>query len=430
MLKNTSTCILLAAVAIATACCKDDTLKGQDPAVVWVNRICGNDMIGDKGLGHPIYKNTVVFHSTPLPIKGEYQTIVYGLNSETGKEKWKLTNADFAPINNFQFGNVDYVYQYENIVVGCDHVRSDSPQSYCYAIDIEAGKVLWIKPLPMGYSEIGRGVLGLEKTAYIDAITNNRVDFLKIDILTGDLSVVNILNLAELPNDIKKSDNQIRTCMSSSTYKNANNENLFAISINSRDSINIGKLNMTLVVYNLTTNMRVYATPVISNDPIFNGFYGRICYHDGKILVGKDRNVYCFDAFTDKGDPLWSSPVSMNDGVGFGSGNDNVMQIFGYNNKLLAICIDHLNAFDINTGKVIYNVDGSGGTDAAIIDGILYQRWYSDLGMIDPNTGKLLKRVATPKDDQAFANSRPSGANGKIYLHSYTDAYCIKAWGK
>ncbi len=416
---------ILAAVAIATACCKDDTLKGQDPAVVWVNRICGKDLIGAKGLGHPIYKNTVVFHSTP---DGDLVPNIHGLDTETGKEKWKLSTADFTPMKSLNLFNMGYYYQNQNIVVGADHYYK-STSAYYYAIDIEAGKVLWVKPFPSGYNEIGHLVRGFGNTAYIDARTGQKVDVLKIDILTGNLSIMNVINKDELPKDIIK-NTEISYITFTDVYKAPNGNDMLGVSVNCDDSLEHSKWDMVLVVYNLTTNTRVYTSHVISNDPVFNTFFGRICYHDGKILVGKDRNVYCFDAFTDKGGPLWSSPVSMNDGVGFGSGNDNVMQIFGYNNKLLAICIDHLNAFDINTGKVIYNVDGSGGTDAAIIDGILYQRWYSDLGMIDPNTGKLLKRVATPKDDQAFANSRPSGANGKIYLHSYTDAYCIKAWGK
>jgi hypothetical protein len=241
--------------------------------------------------------------------------------------------------------------------------------------------------------------------------------------------VVNIINRKELPQDIIKNA-EISFCTFTDVYKAPNGDNLMGISVNCWDSTNHSYWDMVAVGYNLSENSKVFSSHIVSTDTVLGSFYGRLCYHDGKILIGKGRHVYCYDAFSDKGGPLWSSPVSMNDGVGLGSGNDNVMQMFGYKNLLLAYCVDHLNAFDINTGKVVYNINGPGNNDAAIIDGILYQRWYSDLGMIDPNTGKLLKRVATPKDDQAFANSRPSGANGKIYLHSYTDAYCIKAWGK
>ena len=75
--------------SVLTACCKDESLNKN---VIWTNRICGNNLIGDQGIGYPIYNNTVVFHSTPLPVNGTYQSILYGLDTETGKEKWSLTN--------------------------------------------------------------------------------------------------------------------------------------------------------------------------------------------------------------------------------------------------------------------------------------------------------------------------------------------------
>ena len=119
----------------------------------------------------------------------------------------------------------------------------------------------------------------------------------------------------------------------------------------------------------------------------------------------------------------------LNDGVGLGSGNDEIMQVHIANNLALVYCVDRLVCFDINTGLLKYNVLANDNT-ASIIDGIIYQREGSDLGMRDSNTGKLLKRIATGRDEQAFSSSRPNGADGKIFVHSYTHAYCIKAWGR
>src|ERR1035437_116834 len=91
---------ILLLLAVLTACCKDESLNKN---VIWTNRICGNDMIGDPGIGYPIYNNTVVFHSTPLPINDFYQGVLHGLDTETGKEKWRLTNKDFYPKKNLEF---------------------------------------------------------------------------------------------------------------------------------------------------------------------------------------------------------------------------------------------------------------------------------------------------------------------------------------
>ena len=106
------------------------------------------------------------------------------------------------------------------------------------------------------------------------------------------------------------------------------------------------------------------------------------------------------------------------------------MQVFGYDNIALGFTVDRLFAFDLNTGIKKYDVPAAGSNTANIIDGIIYQRDRSDLQMRDPYTGKELKRISTGKNEQAFSSSRPNGANGKIYIHSYTDAYCIKAWEK
>jgi len=179
----------------------------------------------------------------------------------------------------------------------------------------------------------------------------------------------------------------------------------------------------TLYVYNLSKKTKVYATTVTlegSNAWIYN--------LNGKIIIGTHQTAYCYDAFEYK--MYWEKSVVLNDGVGFGSGNNQIMQVLGYDNLALVYCVDRLVCFDVNTGSILYNVLADGSNAANVIDGILYQRDGSDLQMRDPKTGKELKRVATPRDAQAFSSSRPNGKDGRIYVHSYTDAYCIKAWGK
>ena len=84
--------------------CKDDISLDKD--VYWKNKICGEKLIFDDGVGYPVYKNIVVFHSTPELWSDTRESILYGLDTETGKEKWRLTNADFAPKKNLEFNNI------------------------------------------------------------------------------------------------------------------------------------------------------------------------------------------------------------------------------------------------------------------------------------------------------------------------------------
>ena len=58
------------------------------------------------GVGYPVYKNTVVFHSTPEPWGDIQESILHGLDIETGKERWRLSNKDFAPKKSLKFNNI------------------------------------------------------------------------------------------------------------------------------------------------------------------------------------------------------------------------------------------------------------------------------------------------------------------------------------
>jgi len=411
---------ILLLLAILTACCKDENVNKN---AIWKNRICGNDMIGDPGIGYPVYNNTVVFHSTPLPIDGNYQSILHGLDTETGKEKWRLSNNDFYPKKNLQFANYDYYYQYNNIVVCCDRVSDPTDERYIYAIDIDAGKVLWVKELPSGYKEMGRLVRGMGRFAYVDATDRDtRFSLFKIDIETGEYSIALDLKNTELPISLTHINSKFSTFAFSNVYNNTSGDDLIAISINCESPTNTNRWFMALYIYNLTTQQKVYSIPVSSSDTLQDWFFGRVCYHDGKIIIGKGAEFLCYNAFEDKG-VLWQHNTGH-------SANDNAMQVFGCTSLALGFTVDRLFAYDINTGNELYNVSATGSNTANVIDGIIYQREHSDLQMRDPKTGKELKRIATGANEQAFSSSRPNGKDGKIYVHTYTDAYCIKAWGK
>jgi len=421
---------ILLLLVVLTACCKDENLS---KSVVWKNRICGNNLIEDHGIGYPIYNNTVIFHSTPVPINSNSQSVLYGLDTKTGKEKWRLTNLDFYSKKDLQFNNVKYYYQYKNIFVGADFQYKDfGKENYFYGIDIETGKVLWIKEFHSKGLQFGRMVRGIDKYAYVDYQKDTtEFSLIQINIETGVYSEAFTYTNQNLPNSIPEKN--LSFCEFSDIYKNSINEEFIACCFDSYNSDrNRNKSYMTLLVYNLTKKQIEYSTYVNSStlETEWDDVSGHICYNNGEILIGKGKNIYCYDAFIDKGNSNWQHTSILNDGVGFGSGNDYVVQILAFNNILLAYCIDHLIAFDVFTGQVIYNVPAAGTNDAALIDGIIYQREHSDLQMRDPKTGKELKRIATGKNEQAFSSSRPNGADGKIFVHTYTDAYCIRAWGK
>jgi len=294
-----------------------------------------------------------------------------------------------------------------------------------YAIDIEKGKVLWVKEFTTKGLQFGRMVIGKGKSAYVD-FQKDTTEFslIKINIETGDFSETFKFTQTDMPQTLP--EKSVMFDQISQVYTDNSGVEFVALSFNGYNDIKDRyKTYMTLCVYNLTENKIVY-TKYVNNQTLgkdeWDGFSGRVTFHNGKLFVGKGAEFLCFDAFEDKG-KLWqhyTGPL----------GNDNAMQVFGSDSIALGFTVDRLFAYNINTGKELYHTAAAGSNTANIIDGIIYQRDNSDLQMRDPKIGKELKRVATPLNAQSFSGSRPNGANGKIYIHSYTDAYCIKAWGK
>jgi len=406
-----------------TSCCKDDDATKEN-GVIWKNRICGNDLIGDTGLGYPIYNNTVVFHSTPVPGDNDENSIIYGLDTETGKEKWRLTNADFAPKKDLRLNCTFGTYQKENILIAADDIythNGPNKEGSIYGIDIEKGKVMWITKLPNEYWSMGYIIKGAGRYAYVNATSDNKISLLRVDIETGELSsAIDIVSNVDLPQEINALNHEFAGFYFTDIYQNSDGDDIVALSL--MPDMPDKPYMSVLYVYNLTKKTKVYTTTVT-----FDGSNAWIYQLNGKIIIGSQKTAFCYDAFENK--KYWEKSVVLNDGVGSGSGNDEILQVLAYDNLALVYCVDRLVCFDINTGAVKYNVLSSHSA-ANIIDGVIYQREGSDLQMRDPRTGKELKRIATGVNEQAFSSSRPNGKDGKIFIHSYTDAYCIKAWGK
>jgi len=406
--------------------CNDDNISNKN--IIWKNKICGKSLIYDIGIGYPVYKNTVVFHSTPEPW-GVHQSILFGLDINTGKEKWRLTNTDFSPKKDLQFNCTFGTYQKDNIVVACDNVYAakdellDRYERYIYSIDIEKGKVLWIKPFPAEYRRMGNMVRGVGQYAYVNANNYNKFSLLRVNIQTGELGSAFDLTNDDLPKEISSKNPIFFNCFFTPIFKNNNGDDIVACSLSSQYSESPNDLLTTLYVYNLTQNSKVYSTPV----SLTEGSNAWINYYNGKIIIGKSHTVYCYDAFENK--KYWEKSVLLNDGVGSGSGNDEIMQVLGYDNLALVYCVDRLVCFDVNTGDIKYNVLSSHSI-ASVVDDIIYNEDNNDLVMRDVFTGKILKRIATGKTEEGFASTRPNVVDGKVFIHNGTDAYCIKAWGK
>jgi outer membrane protein assembly factor BamB len=403
--------------------CKDDISLEKD--VHWRNKICGKKLIFDDGVGYPVYKNTVVFHSTPEPWGDLRESILYGLDIETGKEKWQLSNMDFAPKKSLEFNNIFGTFQSNNILIASDDVNTarnesvDKYERYIFGIDMEKGKVLWVTPFPNEYKAMGNMIKGAGRFAYVNANNYNKCSLLKVNIETGELSsAIDVTSNINLPEEINALNPEFAGFYFTDIYQNNVGDEMVALSL--MPYIADKPYMSVLYVYNLTKKSKVYTTTVTMDGSNF-----WIYQLNGKLVMGSQKTAFCYDAFENK--KYWEKSVVLNDGVGFGSGNDEILQVLAYDNLALIFCVDRLVCFDINTGALKYNVIAS-HAQAKIVDGVVYNQDDNDLVMRDVYTGKILKRYATGLNQEGFARTRPNVVDGRVYLHSYTDAYCIKAW--
>jgi len=415
-------CIYILLLSSCTSC-KDDNIS-LDNNIYWRNRICGKKQIFDVGTGYPVYKNTVVFHSTPEPWGDIQESILHGLDTETGKEKWRLTNSDFEPKKDLKFYNTFGTYHKENILIACDRVNValyPNGERYIYGIDIEKGKVIWVTPFPSEYREIGNMIRGAGEYAYINADNHTKSSLLRVNIETGELtSAIDVISTIDLPDEIISLNPVFSGFYFTDIYKNSVGDEMVALSL--MPDLPDTPLMSVLYVWNLTKKSKVYTTTVTMDGSNF-----WIYQLNGKLVMGSQKTAFCYDAFEDK--KYWEKSVVLNDGVGFGSGNDEILQVMAYDNLALIFCVDRLVCFDINTGALKYNVLAS-HAQARIVDGVIYNEDADDLVMRDVYSGKVLKRYATGLNEEGFARTRPNVVDGKVYIHNGTDAYCIKAWEK
>ena len=261
-------------------------------------------MIFDDGVGYPVYKNTVVFHSTPEPWGDFRESILYGLDTETGKEKWRLTNADFIPKKSLNFICNFGTYQKENILIACDDVNVamyPNGERYIYGIDIEKGKVIWVTPLPSEYREIGHTIRGAGKYAYVNAVSNTKSSLLRVNIETGELtSAIDVISTIDLPDEIIALNPIFSGFYFTDIYKNADGDEMVALSL--MPDLPDTPLMSVLYVYNLTKKSKVYTTTVTMDGSNF-----WIYQLNGKLVMGSQKTAYCYDAFENK--KYWSEIV-------------------------------------------------------------------------------------------------------------------------
>lgn len=368
----------------------------QPPSIAWKTKIIENVLI-DYSFPLARWNNIVVC----MGQAGENMQRLMGLDASTGQVQWTWT--DF-----FEYGQptgVVVTYQWYQI----DNALLFGYSGKQYCVDISTGSTLWRRY--RNYSS--RGVI--TGTGYQYIIVGTTFDSsgeMYDNIYLGDIR-----------------DPEIEQCIYKGTrgraigepylYRDANGA-LRVSFLEVLRNIGVPDYNYTayLVGLDVTSGTETYRTIVYSQTKEGGRAITKVDGNKGYSVVG--RRIVCTELGTGKirwfqnfpGDFLFSGFIIV-DGT------------------IYANCEDtYLYALDAETGLIKWREKSSGTSSPLFyMDGVLYYVGGGDgmLHAVDAATGKHLWKIDPPeRNDYGFTRSRPTGFDGRLYVTSWTTAYCYR----
>jgi outer membrane protein assembly factor BamB len=175
-----------------------------------------------------------------------------------------------------------------------------------------------------------------------------------------------------------------------------------------------------LVCYDYRDKRIIYRTPfhISQRGGLMNVRPGII--YNSMFYKDAGRRIVCYDPNTGK--LIWYQDFP---GDFFFSGFIIV------DGTIYANCEDtYLYALDAETGLIKWREKSSGTSSPLFyMDGVLYYVGGGDgmLHAVDAATGKHLWKIDPPeRNDYGFSPSRPTGFDGRLYVTSWTTAYCYR----
>ena len=378
------------AIFLQSSCGLVDALS--NPPLLWKTSLVENHNIVEGKMPHVVYKDGVIC----LGQNGENSS-VYMLDKNTGKSLWRWTD--------MYYDSKDYL-SFESVYIQ-NSIMIMKNGGVTYSVDLNTGKTVWKDKtisLSGGYSGLGATGLGnlyffpgaknsfyngqialSSERIYLSATANNSAELVYPSLASAfvttnqDTSVVNPF-----------------TSSNPNTYK--------------------GLSQYTL--YNLTKARSVYTTPIDSST---EGIYGVPIIFQEKVFFAVGASIACHDITTGKQVWIRKFPSSF-----------LFAGVVLCDNKLIANCENEIMyALDPITGNIIWQTPSSGTSEAPFsMNGVLYLAGGGD-GMfhaIDAANGKEIWKIPCPEANRnIFFYGHVTGADGKVFVSSYTTMYCYKA---
>jgi outer membrane protein assembly factor BamB len=314
-------------------------------------------------------------------------------NQDNGKTLWQWRDTTLS--NNYIDARTLHIY---NDILVLKDVRKT------YLINLKSGKE--IRSVKAAYQASSWGVTGTrEKYYYSDFISHIIIGNIK----SGDEDT--LLTIKPLKKE------SVFPCVIKG-FENKKNLQLIIPFLRYDSDKHEGQT--FLMLYDLTKRKEIYTVPINERNNKAGGSHEPIIIKN-KVILASGFLVVCHDIKSGK--QLWKTELPgdfMSSGIIYADG------------KIIGNCEDtNMYALDPETGKILWREKTTGTSCTPFyMNGVAYLAGNGDglLHAVDTKIGEHLWRVICPEkgDDSSFVGY-VTGANGKIFVCSFTTLYCFKA---
>ena len=392
------------------------TVAGIQP--LWSTKLPGVGVANSGLIGLPIYNGNILFHSANFSrlVNGSYEedNRINALDTITGKIEWMFPSS-YSKENSMYFGAVPQVFN--------DYLVTKMPS---YGIFQETDKVLcfnmssqqemWQKIMPKSVSlNASIDVVGNADLFYFIQETKNETLIYEGNIMTGDTAMICRVQPTVPYNKLEISSNPL-------FYKSKDGKpQLVFGTVEEIENNSTSDFKTYCCVFDIQSRLIIYKTLIPRNDDYLLGQFKMM---DNRVYMTCGRTATCLDPI--KGEILWqffsegyvnyATPrVSVSDGVVFLNGD----------NRFIGL--------DALSGKKLYQGDTQCANGDSF-NGYTYIIGRDEyLYIIDIHTGKVVQKITCPEKnpksggDGFHIGCKPQVYGNKLYVFSYTSAYCYKA---
>jgi outer membrane protein assembly factor BamB len=359
-------------------------------------------MVWNGGVGYPMKYNDDIIFSTTLTYGDNVEdNRLCGLDAKTGEIKW-LFPADREQTYNYFFNGPGYLYN-DNLLVKSPPLGDKRPNDELLCIDLKTSELKYSYDCPGKDGEASWNCFGYSKYVVWDENMKREAKIYLMDIETGNAEpIVSLTHAIDYEVDLDVIGfSEGRLIYTEKEYNSDMHGNY-------------------ICKYDIKANELVYRHEVELYEGY--GFYGN-CSDNNTIYAISGPYIMAID--TDSGDTLWSVDIN---------------ELPNYWLRSVVVCGDKLfaeghnmhMALDKTSGKILYKKKVAGCWWAVEHKGNIYLNIDENILVLDVNTGEILATLVCPEKmingDGFNATLLPSFYDDKLYIMSYTTAYCYPAY--